>query len=280
MAKHANLIGFALGNAVGNFVNNSAKSAIQGVMGANANAASAAGQAAAMGFNQGSTDLANSIDSGRINAQYGFNSAMMANANDYNTMMWNQAANWNEAMWEKQANFNAEQASLQREWAERMENTKYQRAIKDMSAAGLNPILAVTGGGISSGAGSGMAASVGGAQMSSASAQMASGGLLGADSASVGGYQGQAEFQAGILALLAQAFNGMASAQNAMSGLGEFGEGLGKSLSYLFDENTKTGKVLNDVQKTWQKGKTYQSDSSYKPNYRNGIDWNMKNPNW
>lgn len=274
--KASNLIGLALGNAVGNFVNNSAKSAIQGVMGSNANAASAAGQAAAMDFNQGSADLANAIDSGRLNAQYGFNSAMMANANEYNSMMWQKAADWNEGMWEKQAAFNAEQAQLQREWSERMENTKYQRAIKDMESAGLNPILAVTGGGISSGAGSGSAAYVGGAQMSSAQSQMASGGLLGADSASVGGYQGQAEFTSGILSLLATAFAGISSADKALSGLGEFGAGLGKSLATLLG-----GKKFGDsVAEAINHQKENLKNPNYKPNYRNGIDWNMKNPKW
>ena len=38
--------------------------------------------------------------------------------------------------------FNAQQAQMNRDWQERMSNTSYQRAMSDMKAAGLNPMLA------------------------------------------------------------------------------------------------------------------------------------------
>lgn len=257
-----NMLANTLAGAIGDYVNNSSYQAIQGVLGAGANQASARGQAAAMGFNQGSADLANAIDSGRLTSQYGFNSAMMQDANTFNAQMWDKAAQWNEAMWERQAQFNAEQAQIQRDWAERMENTKYQRAITDMSAAGLNPILAATGGGagISVGAGGGAAASVGGAQMSSAQSQMASGGLLDADSASVGGYQGQLEFTGGVMNLLATALGGIASAQDAMSNLGEFGQNM---LSKLFDMFSDQKPITNSGWTDWQHSPNNQSSKSY-----------------
>lgn len=43
--------------------------------------------------------------------------------------------------------FNAKEAQKLREWQERLSNTSYQRAMKDMLAAGLNPILAFSQGG-------------------------------------------------------------------------------------------------------------------------------------
>lgn len=46
----------------------------------------------------------------------------------------------------EQMAFQAEQNKLARDWQERMSNTAHQRQVKDLQAAGLNPILSVNSG--------------------------------------------------------------------------------------------------------------------------------------
>ena len=196
--------------------------------------------------------------------QFGFNSAQAEQANQFTQSSWEQAAAFNEEMWQKQADFNAKQAQIQRDWQERMANTQYQRAMADMQKAGLNPILAASG--ISGGVPNGSTASVGGAQMSSAQGAMASGGLLGANSASDSNYMGIAENMGTTLALMGAIFGGLSSAFQASGSLGDVG---GTIMGEITDAITGNGKYegswfdkATDKMADWISGGEYSKNKN------------------
>lgn len=53
---------------------------------------------------------------------------------------------WQQSMLRYQMDFNASEAAKNRDWQQMMSNTAHQREVKDLLAAGLNPVLSATGG--------------------------------------------------------------------------------------------------------------------------------------
>lgn len=242
-----------MGQAVESFGTHSARAA------AAANGASATGQANAMAFNASQATNANNINANTLAQQYGFNSGQAAIANQFTQASWEQAAAWNEAMFEKQMEFNRKEAEKNRNWQKMMDDTKYQRAMADMKAGGLNPVLAA--GGVSVGGGGGGAAQVSSPTMGAMSGHQGSGGLLGADSASVGGYNGQMEYMGGALGLLSAAIGGLSSAATAWANMGVDNNktfiGLIKDI-FLGDETTP-----RDTTGYGQRGRGYNNGKGF-----------------
>lgn len=91
---------------------------------------------------QGSAQTANNLQTGMWTMAQGMNA--------FSNMMTNLGNLWSQT---SARGYNRAEAAAQREWTRMMRQTAYQDTMKDMKAAGLNPILAASRGATASGSG-------------------------------------------------------------------------------------------------------------------------------
>lgn len=111
--------------------------------------------------------IANAISQANMGSQQKFNQKSMLMQMGYNTLGAIQQGVYNHIEQQAAMSYNSAEAARNRAWQEQMSNTAYQRAVKDMRKAGINPILAYTQGGASTP--SGAQGTIGSASMGMAS---------------------------------------------------------------------------------------------------------------
>lgn len=91
---------------------------------------------------------------GSVGDAINYQGQMVASNNSAYQDYFNASNSFNQNSANRAMHFSAQQAQLNRDFQENMSNTSYQRAVKDLESAGLNPILAYINGGASTPSGS------------------------------------------------------------------------------------------------------------------------------
>lgn len=151
----------------------------------------------------------------------------------YNYGMANKQAKYNATQNKIAMDYNSAEAQKNRDWQEMMSNTAYQRAMADMKAAGLNPILAANLGG---------ASTPGGATGTISGASM---GLQGASAASISALGN---------GVLGSNYNMSQNESWNMSQWAQISEGFSNMISTGSSTPTKLKGVVNDVINSAAKG--------------------------
>lgn len=135
-------IGSDIIGGVGGLVTGAAGSAISGSF--DSSASRAQNQ-----FNAEQAELQRQFASLEQQKARDFNAAEAGKARDFNASEAEASRQWAQVMAGANREFAESQAGVARDFAERMSGTAYTRAVADMKAAGLNPMLAVSQGGAS-----------------------------------------------------------------------------------------------------------------------------------
>lgn len=194
------------------------------------------------GWSQGGTNDA--VQNGTLQDQFNRNLTSMGAQGIANALGAGAQMLYNYGMANKQAGFNAKQnqiamdynsaeAQKNRDWQEMMSNTAYQRAMADMKAAGLNPILAANLGGASTPGGA--VGTISGASM----------GLQGASAASISALGN---------GVLGSNYNMSQNESWNMSQWQQISEGFSNMISTGSSTPTKLKGVVNDVIDSAAKG--------------------------